>query len=92
MVEGGDMAPSNKLVTMLTNTTAMAEAWSKLNKKFELMFEKRAFVHWYLSEGMEEEDFIDARDNLLQLELDYIDVATETTDELMDDASEYEWE
>ncbi|KAL1461110.1 hypothetical protein WDU94_013041 [Cyamophila willieti] len=85
VLPNGDMAPSNKLVTMLTNTTAMAEAWSKLNKKFELMFEKRAFVHWYLSEGMEEDDFIDARDNLLQLELDYIDVATDTAEETPED-------
>ena len=39
---------------MLSNTTAIAEAWARLDHKFDLMYAKRAFVHWYVSEGMEE--------------------------------------
>jgi tubulin alpha len=39
---------------MLANTTAIAEAWSRLDDKLELIHAKRAFVHWYISEGMEE--------------------------------------
>ena len=31
---------------MLSNTTAIVEAWSRLNHKFDLMYAKRAFVHW----------------------------------------------
>ena len=37
---------------MLTNTTAIAEAWARLDHKFDLMYAKRAFVHWYVGEGM----------------------------------------
>ena len=33
--------------SMLSNTTAIAEAWARLNTKFDLMYAKRAFVHWY---------------------------------------------
>ena len=35
-----------RAVCMLSNTTAIAEAWSRLNHKFDLMYAKRAFVHW----------------------------------------------
>jgi tubulin alpha len=31
---------------MLANTTAVKEAWERLDRKFDLMYAKRAFVHW----------------------------------------------
>ena len=36
-----------RAVCMLSNTTAIAEAWARLDHKFDLMYAKRAFVHWY---------------------------------------------
>ena len=33
-------------VCMLSNTTAIEAAWARLNHKFDLMYAKRAFVHW----------------------------------------------
>ena len=36
---------------MLSNTTAIGEAWARLDHKFDLMYAKRAFVHWYVGEG-----------------------------------------
>lgn len=35
------------------------------------MYSKRAFAHWFLSEGMDEQEFIDAREDLASLEKDY---------------------
>ena len=40
---------------MVANTTAIAEALSRIDHKFDLMYAKRAFVHWYVGEGMEGE-------------------------------------
>ena len=57
VIPGGDLAKVQRAVCMLSNTTAIAEAWARLDHKFDLMYAKRAFVHWYVGEGMEEGEF-----------------------------------
>jgi len=47
IVPGGDLAKVERAVCMLSNTTAIAEAWARLDRKFDLLFSKRAFVHWF---------------------------------------------
>lgn len=52
VVPGGDLA---KVQSLLSNTTAIDEVWARLDHQLDLMYTKRAFVHWYVGGGMEEE-------------------------------------
>ncbi|XP_039290965.1 tubulin alpha-4 chain-like [Nilaparvata lugens] len=68
---GGNCAKVNRALCMLSNTTAIVEAWESLSRKFRMMYSKKAFVHWFLAEGMEDSEFMDAQEDMYVLEADY---------------------
>lgn len=66
-----------QMVCLIANTTTISQSWQKLRHEFDLLYKKRAFVHWYINEGMEESEFKDARQSLSNLINEYKKVDNE---------------
>lgn len=73
-VPGSDIAQSDRSVTMLANSTSIKDIWEDIMRKFDILFSKRSFVHWYVGEGMEEGEFNETRDEIGGIYMDYAEL------------------
>ncbi|CAG9313831.1 unnamed protein product [Blepharisma stoltei] len=66
-----------KSACMISNSTAIAGVFARLNCKFELLYAKRAYIHWFVVEGMESDEFAEACESMAQIEQEYINAGVE---------------
>merc|ERR1712022_88842 len=57
--------------TFIGNTTAVQEVWKRVAEQFTSMFRRKAFLHWYTGEGMDEMEFTEAESNMNDLVSEY---------------------
>ncbi|KAF5399946.1 Tubulin alpha chain [Paragonimus heterotremus] len=76
MAHDSHLAPTDCSVTMLANSTAIRSVWATVGAKFDMMFSRRCFLHWFLNEGLEESEMKEARETLASIEQDYREIGT----------------
>ncbi|KAJ3295734.1 Tubulin beta chain (Beta tubulin) [Borealophlyctis nickersoniae] len=57
--------------TFIANSTAIQELFRRVQGQFSSMFRRKAFLHWYTGEGMDEIEFTEAESNMADLMSEY---------------------
>merc|ERR1711982_233293 len=68
-------------VTFVGNSTAIQEMFKRVAEQFTAMFRKKAFLHWYTGEGMDEMEFTEAESNMNDLVSEYQQYQDATAEE-----------
>merc|ERR1712129_695103 len=81
--------------TFVANTTAIKGVFQRISAQFAKMYKRKAFLHWYKGEGMDEMEFQEADKNVRDLITEYQDkqdavVDLEDDDEESDEDDEEE--
>merc|ERR1712046_60446 len=79
-------------VAFLGNSTAIQEMFKRVAEHFTAMFRRKAFLHWYTGEGMDEMEFTEAESNMNDLVSEYQQYQDATADEDIEDEEEEEEE
>merc|ERR1712083_38668 len=69
-----DVPPPNlpMAVAFIGNSNSIVEMIVRVIEQFRLMFRRKAFLHWYTGEGMDEMEFTEAESNLNDLVSEYL--------------------
>ncbi|ANB11081.1 beta-tubulin [Sugiyamaella lignohabitans] len=57
--------------TFVGNSTSIQELFKRVGDQFSAMFRRKAFLHWYINEGMDEMEFTEAESNMNDLVSEY---------------------
>merc|ERR1712048_944979 len=68
-------------VSLIGNNTAILDIFQRIQDQFSAMFERKAFLHWYTGEGMDEMEFTEAESNVIDLIAEYQQYFEATADE-----------
>jgi tubulin beta len=66
--------------TFIGNSTSIQEMFKRVAEQFTLMFRRKAFLHWYTGEGMDEMEFTEAESNMNDLIAEYQQYQDATAD------------
>jgi len=58
--------------TFIGNSTAIQDVFKRVAESFSAMFRRKAYVHWYTGEGMDEMEFTEAESNMNDLINEYM--------------------
>lgn len=47
--------------TFIGNSTSIQELFKRISEQFTAMFKRKAFLHWYTGEGMDEMEFTEVK-------------------------------
>merc|ERR1711913_169993 len=77
-------------------TTAVQDIFKRISEQFTAMFRRKAFLHWYTGEGMDEMEFTEAESNMNDLVSEYQQYQEATADDDLEqeyeDEDEYQQE
>jgi len=78
-----DIAPAGTKLsgTFIANSTAIQELFKRIGTQFTHMFRRKAFLHWYTGEGMDDMEFTEAESNMNDLVAEYQQYGEATADE-----------
>ena len=68
------------------NNTAIQESFKSVGEQFTSMLRRKAFLHWYTAEGMDELEMTEAESNMNDLVSEY----QQYQDAVADDDPEYD--
>jgi len=67
--------------TFIGNSTAIQELFKRIGEQFAAMFRRKAFLHWYTGEGMDDMEFTEAENNMIDLVAEYQQYQEATVEE-----------
>eukprot|EP00963_Diacronema_lutheri_P013733 scaffold2696_cov333-Pavlova_lutheri.AAC.2 len=73
--------PTDMAATFIGNTTAIQDVFRRIAEQFGAMYRRKAFLHWYTGEGMDEMEFTEAESNQNDLVAEYQQYQEATVDE-----------
>ncbi|CAA7406917.1 unnamed protein product [Spirodela intermedia] len=76
--------------TFIGNSTSIQEMFHRVSEQFTAMFRRKAFLHWYTGEGMDEMEFTEAESNMNDLVAEYQQYQDATADQEYEEEEEEE--
>ncbi|EFC49841.1 alpha-tubulin [Naegleria gruberi] len=73
-IPGGNICSMDRNAHVFANSTSISQTFTRMGQNFDKLFSEKPFLHWYLKEGAQEEEFTQCREELRTLQQDYLEV------------------